>query len=81
MGTPPRPGALRAEGDWRTAMQLLKRMDRVGLKAESVHYGLTINACSRGGEMGKVRRTAYFTRGCCTGAAIPCGVPISPLTR
>ena len=47
--------ACSAAGDWRTSIQLLKRMERLGLRCESVHYGLAINSCSRGGEMGKVR--------------------------
>ena len=30
-------------GDWRTAVQLLRRMERLELKAEAVHHGLAIS--------------------------------------
>jgi pentatricopeptide repeat domain-containing protein 1 len=46
--------ACSAAGDWRTALQLLRRMERMGIEFEAVHYGLAINACSRAGENSKV---------------------------
>ena len=42
-------------GQWRSAQSMLRRMQQSGLEPTAFHFGCVIDACSRGGEIGKVR--------------------------